>query len=169
MGFNGGNSGSITNHKHTNIAGDGGSLDTTSLYNNVAFPFLKTLTKNRVVLGADFTMTSATLADVTGMTITVGNVAGGIIDLAFFINYKGSAISTGMTGFTIVDNAVAQEKHAVDTEVTGKFQQSCVPYTTTLAGQVVKLQAGSDGVTTLTVLGSAGTAQSTIEEIEVSK
>jgi hypothetical protein len=36
MSFGGGGSGSaaITAHKHTNAAGEGGSLDTTSLINN---------------------------------------------------------------------------------------------------------------------------------------
>lgn len=36
MGFSGGGDGStgVTAHKHTNLVGEGGSLDTTSLINN---------------------------------------------------------------------------------------------------------------------------------------
>ena len=179
MGFGGGGSGSfvLPNHDHTNVLADGGALDeAVSLINDGAadvtmLAWIQAIltarapTVQSVTLGASTSTTSAAKVDVTGMSITLPNVAGGKWIATFVIDMKNNNTAAWnsfqlVDGGTVLPANTVYQTHAInyDNSVTMCATGSC-------DGQVLKLQYNRN-VGTLSVMG-AGQANSTMHSLEV--
>lgn len=122
-----------------------------------------TITKQEVVLSSDFTSSSGSYVDVTGMTVTLPNRAGGYATISFIVEVSGT---TANFNLRLVDNGVAQSGNlgyvvgaALPTIIT-------LVYNTTLSGQVVKLQLNPN-TNSITIKGTASDRQSKVESLEI--
>lgn len=124
-------------------------------------------TIQEVPLTADFTRSTGTYADITGMTVTLPTRTGGYGVVTFIVSTTTPAVANGMA-LRIVDNAVNKEETAFASAVASQFTVITLNHVTTLAGQVVKLQLAGDGTNTTTIEGAAsGNNRSRINTFEV--
>jgi len=112
-----------------------------------------TTSVQNVDMTADFTTTSGTFVDVTGMIVTLANRSGGsaLVTVAFTTR---SSADTGVTQYQIeiddVDGTAMQQRHTG----TNDFQNVTDTIALALSGQVIQLQVTSIGGTnTVTVWG----------------
>jgi len=123
-----------------------------------------TLTRQNIVPSTDFSTASTSFVDVTGVTLTMPDESGGIAMLVFSIQYYGDTANAD-NSFFINDATVASYTMIGDTPVTNQNLNLTMAHTTSLSGQVVKLQAKVSGGT-VTISKSAGRS-TTISSIEI--
>lgn len=120
-----------------------------------------TVTGQRVTLSADFTTTSTSFVNVTGMTFTADNNAGSSLAV-FCFNTNQSAGSAGTFLFRIVDGVTNGSPKGGE----GRLKLQTVPRFVANDNQVVTLQTKSDGSGTVTIYGT-GDYISEIEVLEI--
>lgn len=123
-----------------------------------------TVTQQTVTLGSNFTSSSASVVDVTGMTVTLPNRTNGKALVEFLVQF-----GTTSSNFTwnINDNGSAAAGITTAVQVTGLKNSITIPHSTTLSGQVVKLQVNPASVS-ITIYGTASSDQSKIQTLEAS-
>ena len=126
-----------------------------------------TVSTQESIVATDQTITTATPTDVTNATLTMPTRTGGKALITINIGWANTVIAKD-TFFRILDNAVTQEIYLFRPELTGPTITT-LTYVTTLAGQVVKLQANSDQVSTVTIYGSgSGNSNTVMSSLEIS-
>jgi len=123
-----------------------------------------TLTRQNIVPSTDFSTASTSFVDVTGVTLTLPDESGGIAMLVFSIQYYGDTANAD-NSFFINDATVASYTMIGDTPVTNQNLNLTMAHTTSLSGQVVKLQAKVSGGT-VTISKTSGRS-TTISSIEI--
>ena len=159
MGFGGGGSGSfvLPNHTHTNVLADGGALsDTSSLvdaatiqvwFDNEYAAVKGSISSQKDTLSPQFTTTSGTYVDVTGITLTLPNNTGKAL-IALMAQYKASANQHAF--FKIYDGS-AQDEMQNRTDTVNAYYSNTVTHIADNDGQVIKVQCAISGGATLTV------------------
>jgi len=125
-----------------------------------------TVTRQLVSITSDFTTTSDTQADVTGLTMTMANRANGFALVDASIECRHSAVG-GSIILRFVNDGVNSKEHHIDENTANYNKSFSFPITVPLDGQIVKVQART-GASTLTIRGNATGASAEIEALEVS-
>ena len=123
-----------------------------------------TVTVQRVEKSGDFTTTSTTMVDITGMTVTMPNRSGGKFLLSASISVSDSTVLSSTT-FQFVDNVTAKNPVQVNAFVEDKLQTAAIFLTGSLSGQAVKVQ-GKTSAGTMTVYGAISFSH--MESLEIS-
>ncbi len=169
MGFGGGGSGSfvLPNHDHTNILADGGELlEGTSLIDGVTLQTWWTAeyatakhlapTIQQDVLTVNFTTTSGTHVDVTGLLLTMPNVTDGkaLINCSFSI-YNATVNSNSVVSMKV--NAVQEGEEQLCTQGNGnEVHSSLFPLVVDCNGDVIQatVRVSGGGTTNIRVTES---------------
>jgi hypothetical protein len=174
MGFSGGGTSPVTAHKHTNASGQGGALeklvtlvDSDTLQvtlTNVTSVF----TTQRATLVSNFTTTSTSLVDITGITITLPSRTG--LKSMVTANLEVSNdTGANLTYIKMVSNGVSQGFYE-QAGLANELRESSYTTVDGGAGEIVKMQVGETGgvaVATVHNFDSNGRG-SQISSIEVS-
>jgi len=167
MGFNGGGGVSAVGaHLHTNTAGQGGSLDSTTLMNDAVMR--QPPASLSFGLAADATTTSATAVLLTGMEYDCGTDAGMTQCIAAIVGGTSSIGSVGSWQF--FDAAVGKSKMSPIWTGTSGLSRLCevVTYVADNDGQNIELRfLSDDGSTTITTFGTSAVYKSQVTFLEV--
>lgn len=127
-----------------------------------------TVTSQIIPLASTFSSSSSTYVDITGMTVTLPNRAGGYALVTFIVYWNNATQANDVFRIQVMDNGVAM----TNTEVwAGEGQTfldnvTTITYATQLNGQVVKLQFKGDGGHSTSIKG--GGPLSSINTLEIS-
>jgi hypothetical protein len=174
MGFGGGGSGSfvLPNHLHTNGVADGGDLEElVSLIDGITFKAwldaaiaASPATTQTVEKSGDFTTTSTSVVDFTGMSITMPNVTNGKYMLSCVLDWSRSI--AGLCQWRFME--AATPKNYLSAYSSGgviDFLISPMNLVGDLSGQIIKIQ-GFTQSGTLTIVGS-GASYSNMQSLEI--
>ena len=114
-----------------------------------------TFSTQTVSITSDFTTTSTTFVDVTGMTVTVATRTGGIATTEFNVSATLSAIDAYFIQIVSSGSAVQPLQHT--NPGLGYYAILHLSEASTLDGRVVKLQARINSTGTLTISGAVTT------------
>ncbi len=174
MGFGGGGSGSfvLPNHKHTNVLADGGNLEelvslidgiTLKVWLDAAIAAIPVATAQAIGLTAgDFSTTSTSWVDVTGMSLTLPNTSRVFLSTAFLMLNSSNAAAQD---FRYMNDSTAQKEGHFFQSNAGAWQPVATSMSGTCSGQVIKIQVKRLSAGTLLVGGSAN-SYSHMESLE---
>lgn len=124
-----------------------------------------TLTNQRDELTSNFTTTSTSLVDVTGMAITVPNRTDGKFSMSSTIYVRGTAGDDCFLAY--LDDVTAESLGTAWISTSNETMNLSIPLTGNLGGQVVKIQTKTSA-SQVEIRGNAANDVSVMESLEIS-